>query len=702
MGYKLIITEKPSVAKDIAKVLGSNRRGNGFFEGNGYKITWCVGHLVGLSYPVDYDVKLKTWRVDNLPIIPKKMKYQVLPNTKDQYNIINNLIHDESTDSLICATDSGREGELIFRLVYRMSGSKKNFERLWISSQTDQAILEGFEKLKPGENYDPLFKSAISRAVADWLIGINATRYFSVQYNTMLSIGRVQTPTLGIIVDRFLEIQNFVPEIYYELEGFFEGYSGIWKNAKGSKFKDESEIKDLVEELNGKQAFVDSIETSKKSKTCPLLYDLTELQVQANKKYGYSIKDTLDIAQALYEKHKVTTYPRTDSRHISDDMIPKLKPLLQNIKRDDLKVHVSKILEKKLQITKRIVDNKKVTDHHAIIPTEKIANVNALNEREKNIYNMIIERFVAVFMPKYEYNETKLTTRVEEHKFYSKGSSVIALGWREIESVKDSKEIIFPPLELNQEVKVIEYKKADKTTSPKKHYTEGTLVSAMANIGRIVDDEVLKEHLKDKGLGTPATRASIIEKLLNVGYIRREKNNILPTSKGIQTVSIVPDYLKSPAVTGEWEFELNQIAKGQGDIMAFMNGIKDQVRKIIDIEIDNSVKFQDSNNDNREIIGNCPRCGRNIYENAKSYSCSGWKCKPKCNYALWKDDKVLIEKGIVLSVKDAKELIEKNEIKVVATTENEKNYLLSLVENGRYLNFRLMELDEKLTNDTKI
>lgn len=696
MSYKLIITEKPSVAKDIAKVLGLTKRKNGYYEGDGYKITWCVGHLVGLSYPADYDQKLKTWRVDTLPIIPEKMKYQVLPNTKDQFNIINSLINDDTTDSLICATDSGREGELIFRLVYRMAKTKKDFKRLWISSQTDQAILEGFENLKPGKQYDPLFKSAISRAVADWLIGINATRYYSVQYNTMLSVGRVQTPTLAMIVDRYNEIINFVAEIYYELEGEFEGYNGTWKNEKGSKLKNEDEVLDLIEKLKDKPAYVEALETTKKAKACPLLYDLTELQVQANKKYGYSIKETLDIAQALYEKHKVTTYPRTDSRYISDDMIPKLKPLLENIQREDLKVHVSKILEKKLNITKRLVDNKKITDHHAIIPTEKIANVKALNEKEKNIYDMIIERFVAVFMPAYKYNETNLTTLVDQERFYSKGTSVIQLGWREIESVKDAKEVIFPPLTLKQEVKVIDYKKVDKTTKPKKHYTEGTLVSAMANIGRIIDDEVLKAHLKDKGLGTPATRASILEKLFNVGYIIREKNNILPTNKGLQTISVMPDYLKSPVVTGEWEFELDQIAKGEGDMMKFMNGIKDQVRKIIDEAIDPAVKFEDSGDDDREVLAVCPRCGRNIYENAKSFSCSGWKCKPKCTYALWKDDKVLLEKKLVLTRAKAKELMMNQQTKIVSQKDEEGKttaYNVSLEDTGKYLNYKLQAIE---------
>lgn len=695
--YKLIITEKPSVAKDIAKVLGLNKRKNGYFEGEHYKITWCVGHLVGLSYPADYDKSLKTWRVDTLPIIPKKMQYQVLPGTRDQFEIIKALIEDKTTESLICATDSGREGELIFRLVYRMTKTKKPFQRLWISSQTDQAILEGFERLKAGSEYDPLFKSAISRAVADWLIGINATRYFSVQYNTMLSVGRVQTPTLSMVVNRYNEIVNFVPETYYELEGIFDGYKGTWKDDKGSKFKSEEDVLALIESLEGKTAFVEKLESSKKAKACPLLYDLTELQVQANKRYGYSIKETLDIAQALYEKHKVTTYPRTDSRHISDDMIAKLKPLLANIQRQDLKSHVSKLLGKKLVITKRIVDNSKVTDHHAIIPTEKIANVKVMTVEERNIYNMIIERFVAVFMPKYTYNETNLVTAVEEHRFYSKGSSVINLGWREIEPVKDAKEIIFPPLELKQEVMVIEYNKVDKTTKPKKQFTEGTLVSAMANIGRNMDDEILKEQLKDKGLGTPATRASIIEKLLNVGYIKREKKNILPTNKGIKAVSVIPDDLKSPEVTGEWEFKLNQIAKGEGDLMAFMNGIKAQVRAIIDVPIKDDVKFENTANDQREVIAVCPRCHRNIYENSKSFSCSGWKCKPKCTYALWKNDKILIEKGIVLSSKAAKALIAGKKIKIKSQSEEEgnaKTYIVALEENGSYLNFVLSSIKE--------
>jgi len=692
MSFKLIITEKPSVAKDIAKVLGSNSRRNGYFEGNGYQITWCVGHLVGLSYPSDYDPKFKTWRVDTLPIIPKKMKYQVLPQTRDQFNIINELIHRESTESIICATDSGREGELIFRLVYRLSETKKPFQRLWINSQTDQAILKGFETLKPGTDYDPLFKSAISRAVADWLIGINATRYFSVQYNATLSIGRVQTPTLAMVVNRHLEIINFKPEPYYEIEAEFEGYKGTWKNDKEAKILDEQIANDLIERLKGKSGIVESIETSKKSKPCPLLYDLTELQVQANKKYGYTIKETLDIAQALYERHKVTTYPRTDSRYLSDDIIPTLVPLLKNIQREDLKPYVDTILEKKLDITKRIVNNAKVNDHHAIIPTEKVANYKAFSEQEKNIYNMIINRFVAVFMAKYQYNETILLTLIDGEKFHSKGNTVIDAGWRKIESENDQKEVVLPPLEKGNEVAVLDIIKKDKMTKPKKYFTEGTLVSAMANIGKSVDDEILKESLKDKGLGTPATRAGIIEKLLKVGYIYRKKNNLLPTAKGVQTIDIVPDKLKLPEITGEWEYQLNQIAKGEGDLLAFMNGIKKQVHELINTAVDETKVFEESENDSRKALAKCPRCGKRIFENQKSYACEGWRRKPKCTYSIWKEDRFFEDKGIRLTSKQVVELILNKQVKIEYQKNEEETPtvgILKVEDTGRYLNYTI-------------
>lgn len=699
MSYKLVVTEKPSVARDIAKVLGSNKRKNGYYEGNGYRITWCVGHLVGLSYPADYDVKLKTWRVDHLPIIPSKMKYQILPQTKDQFDIIHRLIHDETTDSLICATDSGREGELIFRLVYRLSGSKKAFERLWISSQTDEAILEGFNTLKSGKVYDPLFRSAISRAVADWLIGINATRYFSVQYNATLSIGRVQTPTLAMVVNRHLEIIDFKPEPYYEIEAEFEGYKGIWKDEEGAKLFDEKKALALMEGLKDKLGIVDSIETQKKSKPCPLLYDLTELQVQANKRFGYTIKETLDIAQSLYEKHKVTTYPRTDSRYLSEDIKPKLKQLLMNVQREDLKKHVETLLEKPLKITKRIVDNKKVTDHHAIIPTEKIPDYRAFNEHERNVYNMIVNRFVAVFMPKFQYDETLLVTGIDNEKFHTKGVSVRHLGWRDIESVNDQKEVILPPLEQGQEVKVLELNKRDKKTKPKKYYTEGTLVSAMANIGRNIDDEVLKESLKEKGLGTPATRAGIIEKLIKVNYIKRQKNNLLPTAKGIQTVAIVPDKLKSPEYTGEWEYQLNQIAKGEGDLRVFMNGIKDQVRELINTPVDESKVFEESQRGGPKPIAKCPRCGKRIFENAKSYACEGWRQKPKCTFSLWKTDRFWEETGVQLNRKMAVELIEtkQTEVKGLKDSENQERVykaIITLEDTGRYMNYRMAKQNE--------
>lgn len=673
---KLVIAEKPSVARDIARVLGCKQKGDGFLFNDEYVISWAVGHLVTLCEPEEYDEAYKEWRVETLPIIPAEIKTKAIKNTVKQFNILKKLMSSPKIDSLVCATDSGREGELIFRYIYNLAGCKKPFQRLWISSMTNKAISDGFANLKDGSEYDNLYTSAKCRSEADWLVGINASRAFTIKYNTLLSIGRVQTPTLAIIVERQKEIDNFVVTEYYEVEANFGEYKGTWINQKEeTKISTKEEAQAIADKVKGKNSVIDSVSKEEKKMPAPLLFDLTELQRECNRKYGFSAQKTLNLAQDLYEKRKMITYPRTDSRHLSDDMIPKLKIVLNKLNNTQAyNQYASYVLSlEKLPISKRIVDNTKISDHHAIIPTEVNINLNNLSDDEFKVYDLIARRFIQVFYPPYVYSTTKIITISENERFITKGTTVISKGWQELNILsekekKKKKEEPLPNLEKGTELTVKSAKVSQKKTKPPTPYNEAGLLSAMENAGRFVDDEQLKEQLKESGLGTPATRAAIIERLLKVGYIKRNKKSLVPTDKGIKLIEIVPPELKSPETTGKWEKGLTSIAKGKMERERFMDSIKRYVCYIVEQSkkgeckvIFPADKTRKRGKSNINVLGVCPNCGGNILENSKGYYCTNWK--QGCKFTIWKN--ALESYSTTITPDIVKSLLENREAKSV-------------------------------------
>jgi len=537
---KLIITEKPSVAKDIANVLGINKRENGYMTGNGYIVTWCVGHLIQLAMPEEYDQKLKSWNLDTLPIFPNKFKYTVNESTKQQYEIVKRLMNSENVDELICATDAGREGQLIFGYVYINSECKKPVRRLWISSMTDEAIREGFANLKDNKDYFLLYQSAKSRSEADWLVGINATRLFTVKHNQKLTIGRVQTPTLAMIVQRQHEIDNFVPEPFYEITADCGSFIATWYNEDGTRIKEKEKAEEIIKKCEGKDAIVTKVTKKKASTERPLLYDLTELQRDGNRKYGYTADQVLEAAQNLYEKYKLTTYPRTDSRYLSTDMKPKLEPLLLNIKQGYKLAGacVDKVLSQKINTDKRVIDDKKITDHHAIIVTDNIRNLERIKlpERESNILKLVMTRFIVALDKKQEYEQTDIELLIGDEKFKARGKKVTFAGWKETEDIllgkttstensvnlankvntsnknsvednsaddksdEENEREITGNIKKNDVFKVEELKLLEKKTSAPKPYNEATLLTAMETAGKQIEDEERREEMKSIGI----------------------------------------------------------------------------------------------------------------------------------------------------------------------------------------------------------
>lgn len=617
---KLIITEKPSVAKDIANVLGINKRENGCMTGNGYIVTWCVGHLIQLAMPEEYDPKFKSWNLNTLPIFPNKFKYTVNESTKQQYEIVKRLMNSENVDEIICATDAGREGQLIFGYVYINSECRKPVKRLWISSMTDEAIREGFENLKDNKEYFLLYQSARSRSEADWLVGINATRLFSVKYNQKFTVGRVQTPTLAMIVQRQHEIDNFVPEPFYEIAANCGSFISTWYNEDGTRIKEKEKAEEIIKKCEGKDAIITKVKKKKASTERPLLYDLTELQRDGNRKYAYTADQVLEAAQNLYEKYKLATYPRTDSRYLSTDMKPKLEPLLLNIKQG-YKVAsdcIDKVLSQKINTDKRVIDDKKITDHHAIIVTDNIRNLERIKlpERERNILKLIVTRFIVALDRKQEYEQTDIELLISDETFKARGKKITFAGWKETEDIllgkgnssenaansanksnennksnlednsddkpeEENEREIIGNIKKNDVFKVEELNLLEKKTSAPKPYNEATLLTAMETAGRQIEDEDLREEMKSIGIGTPATRAGIIEKLVSVGYIKRNKKNLLPTEMGINLINLVPEKLKKPDLTGEWEQSLNKIISGEEKAQNFIVNIKKYVYDIV-------------------------------------------------------------------------------------------------------------------------
>lgn len=647
----LVIAEKPSVARDIAKVLKCSKKGDGYLYSEEYVVSWAIGHLVTLCEPEDYDEKYKKWKVENLPIIPENIKTKAISKTKQQLKVLKKLMTDKEINYLICATDSGREGELIFRYIYNLLKCKKPFKRLWISSMTDTAIKEGFANLKEGNEYDNLYLSAKCRSEADWLVGINASRAFTLKYNILLSIGRVQTPTLSIIVNRQKEINEFVPKDYWELEADFVNYKGIWtdlKNKDTKIFKKET-AENILKAVTGFDGIVKSIENEEKRVPPPLLYDLTELQRECNKKFSFSANKTLSIAQDLYEKRKMITYPRTDSRYLSTDMTGKISNVLVKLKntQEYIKYAEYVLSLEKLPINKRIIDNSKISDHHAIIPTDININVKLLSDDEYKVYDIIARRFLSVFYPYYIYNVTTIVTDIKENSFVTKGNTIKQLGFMELNKNDDKKDDILPNVSVNEAVKNNKVSLIQKKTKPPALYNEASLLSAMENAGRFVEDEELKEKLKESGLGTPATRAAIIERLINVGYITRKGKSLIPTDKGMKLIEVVPAELKSPETTGKWEKGLSSVAKGKMNEDKFMQSIKRYVNYLVDTSINtqNKVIFDNEFKTNKKyknnikklnVLGKCPECKTgDIVENSKSYYCTNWR--QGCKFSIWKN-----------------------------------------------------------------
>ena len=590
MGYRLVITEKPSVAAAIAKVIGATERKDGYFQGSGYLVSWCVGHLVELAMPQAYDEKYGKWRKEDLPILPEKWKYQIYQSTKKQFQTLKSLMARKDVTELCCATDAGREGELIFRLVYHQAGCRKPFRRLWISSMEDSAIREGFQNLKPSAEYDALYNAALCRERADWIIGINASRLYSCLYDSTLNVGRVVTPTLAMLVEREEAIKAFVPELFYTVQLQTDAI-----RASSKRFSNKADAEVLAAKCReDHQVRVDSVETKEKTEKPPLLYDLTSLQRDANKVLGFSAQQTLDTLQSLYEK-KLVTYPRTDSRFLTEDMAPSLPELVYQAAAaldyaGDIPVHAG-----------QVINNAKVTDHHAVIPTRELSNARIveLPKTESEILKLVAVRFMAAAGDPCRYEETAIKLSCAGETFTVKGKTVLQSGWKEIvEHFYPAKEKDAEALPRVQEGMVIPLVKAevkDGKTKPPQHFTEGSLLHAMETAGA----EDIPDDAERKGLGTPATRAGIIEKLIQRGFAVRSGDKktkiLLPTEKGVSLVTVVPEKLKSPMMTAEWEQKLLQMERQSYDSACFMEEIGAFVRELVDTaEVDPSISFAPS------------------------------------------------------------------------------------------------------------
>ena len=715
---KLIITEKPSVAMDIAKVLNIQNRKNGYVEGNGYIISWAVGHLVGLADPEAYNENYKKWDIGMLPIIPSSFKLKAKQQTYTQYAILKGLLNSTDVSEVICATDAGREGQLIFGWIYQIANSKKPVKRLWISSYTEKSIQKGFDSLKDNREYDSLFKSAQARAQADWLFGINATRAMTCINNEVYSVGRVQTPTLTLIVKRQQEIDEFVPVPYFQIQGVFKEVNFLYKNHENeANFTNKEDAEAVFKNIEGKSGKVIKVEKSKKSEDRPQLYDLTELQREANIKYGLTAQETLDTAQSLYEKHKLITYPRTDSRYLGEDVATEIKSILGYIGLGwpESQSIIKEVYAKGLKIDKRIVNDDKVTDHHAIIPTEKAVDYHkmTLTDNEDKVFKLIVIRLIAAVAQKYEYLETSVVIDVDEHMFYAIYKNPELFGWKNVykqllaSAKKDENvEAVFAENEI---INADKYEILEKITTPPKPYTDASLLSAMENISKKVEDADLKQFIS-KGLGTPATRASIIERLKKIQYIESKGKALLPTQKGKNLISVAPEKLKRPELTAEWEEKLENIRSNTESDVKFMTEIKEHIEIIVKDINNNSNQYkidsvgsgyskkQSGNVDEKEEVGLCPKCKMPVYENRKAFSCSGYKNTPACNFALWKEDKwfSIFEKKITKSI--AKNLLTKGECAVKGLKKKDKSATFDAIITMDTSNSKWVSFGFKKTN----
>lgn len=612
MSKTLVLAEKPSVAREIARVLGCKKNGSGCIMSDKYIVTWALGHLVTLADPEHYGNEYKEWSLDTLPMLPKKMDLEVIRETSKQYNAVKGHLRNKEVSEIVIATDAGREGELVARWIIEKSGVKKPIKRLWISSQTDKAIKDGFKNLKNGHEYDNLYASAQARAEADWLVGLNVTRALTCKFNAQLSAGRVQTPTLAMIVEREKDIKKFRPKEYFNIKADLGRFSVTWhdKNNQTAVF-DKEKAEDIVNKIKNKDFKAVSVKPVPKKTGAPMLYDLTELQRDANKMYGYSAKQTLSIMQKLYEQHKALTYPRTDSRYLTKDIVPTLKDRLKAVSVGEFAPFVREIQEKGANIAKACINDKKVSDHHAIIPTEQRIDPIRLTNEERRIYVLVVRRFLACFMEMYEYNAIRAEFVCEGEMFSAAGKEVTQKGWRRVygseytDEDEEEDEQNLPAINPGGCLKCKSAAARQGFTKPPARYTEATLLSAMENPSRFVEDKKMKEYLGG-GLGTPATRADIIEKLFSSFYIERRGKELVPTSKGEQIVALAPKDLTKPLITAKWEMELEKISRGSADKEKFIQQIRNYSASLVKSVIASDEKYVHDNMTKRP----CPNCGK--------------------------------------------------------------------------------------------
>jgi DNA topoisomerase-3 len=702
----LVIAEKPSVARDLADALPGNfENHDSYLESDDTVITFAVGHLVELINPEDYDERFKKWRMADLPIVPEEFKLQPRDKKAEkQLKVIHKLLQRDDVERIVNACDAGREGELIFAYIYETSGVDKPVERLWISSMTKTAIKEGFEKLRPGEQLAQLEAAARSRSEADWLVGMNATRAATIRGRAwvggVVSLGRVQTPTLALLVKREREIQAFVPEPYWLVHAQFDPrYEGLWFEGDETRLKEAKRAEEIAAKVSGKDGIVESVERKEQSERAPLLYDLTSLQRDANRRFGFSARRTLQAAQSLYEDKKAITYPRTNSRWLSGDLVPQLKPTAATLEPIGEYAAAARFVLGLQQLPlARVVNDSKVSDHHAIIPTDVDHDIGRFSPDERRIFDLVARRFLAVFHPPARYARTTVVTLVEEERFRSRGKITLEAGWRgvyglvseadqaaqkqEEEGENESAEL--PPLEQGQAIKCASAEVEAKETKPPPRYTEATLLSAMETAGKLIDDEELREAMKESGLGTPATRAETIETLIRREYIERGGKDLMPTPKGLQVITMLEEHpLTSPELTGNWEKRLTDIEHGEDDRAKFIGDIAEFTRATVEkiAELD-----KEKLRPERVELGLCPRCGAEtgeiIRENSKAYGCTSWKSReePGCGFVIWKR-----VAGRTLTPELARQLLEEGKTKEVISgfrSRAGKPFRARLVLNG--------------------
>ena len=676
----------------LAAVLGANEKKDGYLEGNGYLVSWCVGHLLELAQPEAYKEQYAKWRYADLPILPTAWKYEVPKDKKKQLDLLCRLMKDSRVDSVVCATDAGREGELIFRLVYQYAKCKKPMERLWISSMEDAAIRDGFEHLRPGSSYDNLFDAALCRAGADWLVGINATRLFSVLYGVTLNVGRVMSPTLALLVQREAQIRNFKSKSFYVPEITCSGFT-----ASGERQEEQEKAETIRLSCDGQPATVRSVEKQTKTVQPPRLYDLTTLQRECNRIYGYTAQQTLDYLQSLYEK-KLATYPRTDSQYLTEDMQATAASLVLWL-RDNLPFGKGCKGEPDIE---RVTDGSKVTDHHAIIPTVEIARTDlaSLPSGERDVLTLLAARFLCATAQAHKFEAVTASLDCAGYNFLAKGKTVLQDGWKEADRLyrmglkqkleeKDNEDAALPELEENQTFSSVAASIREGKTSPPKHYTEDSLLAAMETAGA----ENMPEDAERKGLGTPATRAATLEKLVAVGFVERKKKQLLPTEKGVNLITVLPDNIKSPLLTAEWESRLKQVEHCDVSADVFMDGIADMNRELVKAHTapeEQFTKLFAAGRKDREAVGTCPRCGASVYEGQKGFFCENRDCA----FALWKDNRFFSSKKKSITKTVAAALLKEGRISMsgLYSEKTGRTYDAVVVlddTGGKYVNFKL-------------